>query len=156
MKTLITASVVALGLASSAAAIELGNGLSLDSEFKAERNMETETNALTFATDLTWDFGIANVEVGPNIMDLEDIEFTGMEYQVTLPVTSVTGLEVYTKTTTDDEWGMGDISIGASFSFSIVVGLLLNQHASPHGRRGLGLGTWLGGNLHKHTGENHD
>jgi hypothetical protein len=40
-----------------------------------------------------------------------------MEYQVTLPVTSVTGLEVYTKTTTDDEWGMGDISIGASFSF---------------------------------------
>ena len=55
MKTLITASVVALGLASSAAAIELGNGLSLDSEFKAERNMETETNALTFETDLTWD-----------------------------------------------------------------------------------------------------
>ena len=117
MKTLITASVIALGLASSAAAIELGNGLSLDSEFKAERNMETETNALTFETDLTWDFGIANVEVGPNIMDLEDIEFTGMEYELTLPVTSVTGLEVYTKTTTDDEWGMGDISIGASFSF---------------------------------------
>lgn len=117
MKNVLTAAALILATAGTASAIDLGNGMSFDNEFTAERNLETETNALTYEADFTWDLGVASLEVGPNIFDLEDIEFTSMEYEVTVPVVSVTGLEVYGKTTTDKDWGVGDISIGASFSF---------------------------------------
>ena len=117
MKNVLTAAALILATAGTASAIDLGNGMSFDNEFKVERNLDTEVNALTYEADFTWDLGLASVAIGPNIMDLEDIEFTAMEYEVTLPIAGVTGMEVYGKTTTDKDWGLGDVSIGASFSF---------------------------------------
>ncbi len=117
MKNVLTAAALILATAGTASAIDLGNGMSFDNEFKVERNLDTEVNALTYEADFTWDLGLASVAIGPNIMDLEDIEFTAMEYEVTLPIAGVTGMEVYGKTTTDEDWGLGDVSIGASFSF---------------------------------------
>lgn len=117
MKNVLTAAALILATAGTASAIDLGNGMSLANEFKAERNLETEINALTYEADFTWNLGMASLEVGPNVFDLEDIEFTSMEYEVTVPIASVSGMKVYGKTSTDKDWGFGDISVGASFSF---------------------------------------
>ena len=117
MKNVLTAAALILATAGTASAIDLGNGMSFNNEFTAERNLETETTAITYEADFTWDLGVASFEVGPNVIDLEDIEFTSMQYEITAPIASISGMEVYGKTTTDKDWGIGDISIGASFSF---------------------------------------
>jgi len=117
MRSIILSGAFALVLASSAAAMELGNGLSWNNEVTAERNLETETNSFTFETDVAWDFGLGTLEVGPNVFDLENIEWTSTEYQVTMPVKFLDGAEVFTKTSTNSDWEIGDVTIGASFTF---------------------------------------
>lgn len=117
MRSIILAGALALGMSSSAMAIELGNGLSWNNEVTAERNLETETNSFKFETDVAWDFGLGTLEVGPNVFDLEDIQWTSTEYEVTVPVKYLAGAEVFTKTSTNSDWEIGDVTIGASFSF---------------------------------------
>ena len=117
MKSLILTGAIALGLSTAANAWELGNGLSIDNEITAERNLETDVNVFTWDLDASWDFGLGVVEVGPQTFDIENIEFTGMDYKITVPVKWVDGLEAYTETTTNDEWEIGDVTIGASFTF---------------------------------------
>jgi hypothetical protein len=116
MKTLITASVIAFGMTTTAQAFDLATGLSFDSEVKVERNMTQETTAFTTEHDLLWNFGKGEILVETKF-DLEDPKFTGLDYELSAPVPSIDGLKAYVGTKTDKNWDRGDIKIGVVFSF---------------------------------------
>ena len=56
------------------------------------------------------------LEIGSDV-DMRDVDFTGMDMTLGYDIANIPGLEVFGKVTTDDEWNMGDIHVGATFSF---------------------------------------
>ncbi len=128
MKKILLATAAVFAMASSASALDFGNGLALNTEVNGEYNTGTELFVVTLTPELAYapveglgvyvstDFALFD---GDNVIS-SDTAFTGL----TLGATYVPNLdlgpasvEAYVETEFDEDFEAGDVLVGATFSF---------------------------------------
>lgn len=119
MKLAVIATAATVLVATQAAAIDLGGGLSAGAEIDMNYTTGVETWALEATPELGFSTMGAELTVGStfDMLKLNDDDlFQGLDFEATYPL-ATTGIELYGEVSTDDDLEFGDVTVGATFSF---------------------------------------
>jgi opacity protein-like surface antigen len=115
MKKILLATTILAMTAVSASAADLGNGFSLGADINAEYNVTAGGDvALTGTPMLGYTTGAFEFTVGTDI-NLADVEFVGLDFDVTYDVNA--NFELYAEVSTDSDFKFGDLIVGGTLSF---------------------------------------
>lgn len=117
MNNLFALTAVAMLLASTASAFELGNGIAWDTTATATYSVENEEFATVVDTELNYSINADLTAYLSTSFDLQDPEFTGAELGVSWDVSQVEGLEAVAWVDLDSDLEYVDATIEVSFSF---------------------------------------
>ena len=119
MKLSVFATVATLLVATSASAVDLGNGLTAGAEIDMNYTTGTELWALEATPEVGLGLLGTEVTVGStfDLMNLNgDDTFKGLDFSAEYAV-GATGLTAYGEVSTDSDFEFGNVKMGASFAF---------------------------------------
>lgn len=119
MKLAVFATVATLLVATSASAVDLGNGLTAGAEIDMNYTTGTELWALEATPEVGLGLMGTQVTVGStfDLMNLNgDDTFKGIDFEAKYPIGS-TGLTAYGEVSTDSDFEFGNVKMGATFAF---------------------------------------
>ena len=132
MRTFVLAMVAAMATATTASAMELGNGLSLNTEAKAFRMVDAETNHVTVEPELRYTAGAVSLFTSSVVTVYETDHASGDDiaimniwedgYKPTLDFGAEYSINPNTVVYGESSWDFnaedrGDIEVGISFNF---------------------------------------
>ena len=132
MRTFVLAMVAAMATATTASAVELGNGLSLNTEAKAFRMIDAETNNVTVEPELRFTTGAVSLYTSSLVTVYETGHASGDDFAVmniwedghkpTLDLGAEYSINESTLVYGETSWDFntearGDIEVGISFNF---------------------------------------
>ena len=116
MKKILLATVAMFGFVGAASALELGNGLALDNEVYAAYELNAEVTTWEYTANLNYTVAEGVVAYVETVVDLQDIDYNGLEIGVTY-ATPVNGLDLGAYATYDADWNNDKVVVEATFSF---------------------------------------
>lgn len=117
MKKILLATAAMFTFAGAASALDFGNGLALDNELHAAYEVNAKATTLEYTANLNYVFAEGAVVYVETVVDLQDINYNGLELGVTYSPASATGVEFGAHATYDADWNNDEIVVEATFSF---------------------------------------
>lgn len=117
MKTLIIAATIASAFALPAAALDLGNGFTLDNTVTLEYHVEADTTVADFETELTYSVSEQVSVYAYTYVDLKDVDFTGIDLGVDYTPAQVKNLVLNAEAQFDDSFEYQELVISAEYKF---------------------------------------
>jgi opacity protein-like surface antigen len=115
-KLLITSTILTL-LATPALALDFGNGIALNNTITAEYSVETDVFTTTYEPQLQYSLGNGVVAYAETLIDLQDIDFVGLDIGLEYTPAKFDKLTVTTEVQFDADLGYSDVVVKAELTF---------------------------------------
>lgn len=117
MKNLLITSAVLAAFATPSLAVELGKGFAYDSTITAEYSVETENFTTVYEGELNYDLSTGLKVYAYTAVDLQDIDFTGVDIGLEYVPTKFDKLTITTEAQFNADLEYSDLIITAELKF---------------------------------------